>query len=66
MTLSTGKTYIDKERNDHVSCLYTQVSGIAGSGDDKVLIMGATNRPQELDNAVLRCGLRSILEKHVK
>ncbi|XP_034323899.1 spastin-like isoform X3 [Crassostrea angulata] len=30
------------------------VSGIAGSGDDKVLIMGATNRPQELDNAVLR------------
>ncbi|XP_022332856.1 spastin-like isoform X2 [Crassostrea virginica] len=30
------------------------VSGISGAGDDKVLIMGATNRPQELDNAVLR------------
>jgi hypothetical protein len=27
---------------------------VAGASDDKVLIMGATNRPQELDDAVLR------------
>lgn len=27
---------------------------VAGSTDEKVLIMGATNRPQELDDAVLR------------
>lgn len=66
MTLSIGKIYIDKERNDYVFCLYIQVFGIVGSGDDKVLIMGVINRFQELDNVVLRCGLRFILEKYVK
>lgn len=54
-----------------------QFDGVSGSSEEKVLIMGATNRPQELDDAVLRRfskrvyvtmpdkGTRKILLKHL-
>ncbi|CAI9734503.1 spastin-like, isoform X2 [Octopus vulgaris] len=31
-----------------------EFDGLSGSSDDRILIMGATNRPHELDDAVLR------------
>ncbi len=32
-----------------------QFDGLLASNEERILVMGATNRPQELDEAVLRC-----------
>ena len=32
-----------------------QLDGASSSTEDRILIIGATNRPYELDDAILRC-----------
>lgn len=33
---------------------FTELDGAASSTDDRILVMGATNLPQELDEAIIR------------
>jgi SpoVK/Ycf46/Vps4 family AAA+-type ATPase len=33
---------------------FTELDGAASSMDDHILVMGATNLPQELDEAIIR------------
>ena len=49
-----------RRENDHEASrrmkteFFASFDGLASSSDEKILVVGATNRPQELDDAALR------------
>ena len=48
-----------------VSQLLAEIDGVQGGGDVELFIIGATNRPDLLDSALLRWGSESLDFKEV-
>ena len=52
-TFLSGVTAESNETDDPTE-FFSSFDGLSSSTEDKILVVGATNRPQELDDAALR------------